>query len=106
MFSQKVVKQKTKWFNENLVAIPRGNTGNCGMCIFCGNRSYCLKMCCMYMDNHFNIETFYWRPADNGKYSWNWPELSDFFDSTETHDIKDMSYVVMEKVFEKNKRSK
>ena len=60
----------------------------------------------MYMDKHFNVETFYWRPVDGDHFSWNWPELSDFFNSTKTQDIKDISYDILEKFMLKRQRGK
>lgn len=101
-------KEKQNWFKNNFVAVPAGVTGNCSACIFRSAPGYCKNMACTYYDgeNDF-IESVYWVGVQTHASVGMWTELRNFFDTTPSQKIRDISNDIMTKsVLEKIKKSR
>ena len=98
MSSLREHKHQETWFKNNLIAIPGGIVGNCSACIFRNTPMYCAKMSCTYLDNDADfIESVYWRGAKTYASISMWPELVDWFNTTPSRKIMEISNDVMKK---------
>ena len=89
-------KYKKDWFVKNLTAVPSGVVGNCSACVFRNAPKYCAKMSCTYCDSETDyMETDYWRANEMHANLATWPELRQWFESTPSRKIMDISNDVL-----------
>ena len=99
------LQEKSIWFNKNFVANPTTNAQEgCAGCFFRAHKAYCYKVTCTYLLQN-GLQTFQWQPVHN-HFIFGWQELSEFFGSTYTQDVKDISRQKIEQTISKQKCSK